>query len=474
MLNRVGILVVLVVTQAIASSARAQVCGEWTALNGPGGNGVNASVSALEVFDDGTGAALYAGGFFTTAGGEIANRVARWDGTNWFPLNGPNGNGMDNTVWVLSVIDIGTGPALYAGGRFEHAGGVEANRVAKWDGSVWSPLFGRQGNGVYGVTSVTVYDLTQFDDGTGPTLVAGGEFTTAGGVAARYIAKWNGGEWFPLSGPSGNGTNNTVYALGVFDDGSVPGLYAGGNYGTAGGQTARSIARWDGSAWATLSDPGGNGVSSMVFALTVFDDGTGPALYVGGGFAVAGGVTANRVAKWDGSAWSALSGPGGTGVDSQAGQPREIRAMTVFDDGTGPALYVGGLFTTAGGVAASNIARWDGSSWSSLNTPGGGNGVSGTVLALTIFDDGDGPALYAGGAFTTAGGTTVNRISRWNPRPPCPADFNSDCVLDFTDGQAFTEAFLKGDPQADLAEPFGVLDLEDVGAFMSSFQSGCQ
>src|SRR5262245_27936933 len=44
-----------------------------------------------------------------------------------------------------------------------------------------------------------------------------------------------------------------------------------------------------------------------------------------------------------------------------------VNALAVFDDGGGPALYAGGSFTTAAGsVAASNIAKWDGRAWSAL------------------------------------------------------------------------------------------------------------
>jgi len=45
-----------------------------------------------------------------------------------------------------------------------------------------------------------------------------------------------------------------------------------------------------------------------------------------------------------------------------------VRALAVFDDGSGPALYAGGDFTTAGGVAANRIAKWNGSSWSQLGS----------------------------------------------------------------------------------------------------------
>jgi len=127
------------------------------------------------------------------------------------------------------------------------------------------------------------------------------------------------------------------------------------------------------------------GIGGSVLSLTVYDDGSGPALYAGGYFGNAGGVPASGLARWDGSSWTGVGG-GVSGL---------VRAMTVYDDGRGPALYVGGFFRTAGGVPANNIARWNGSSWQSL-----GGGTNGEVLALKVYDDGRGPALYVGGQFT--------------------------------------------------------------------------
>jgi hypothetical protein len=62
---------------------------------------------------------------------------------------------------------------------------------------------------------------------------------------------------------------------------------------------------------------------------------------------------------------------------------------------SGGDVYAGGFFTTAGGVAANYIAKWDGSSWSAL-----GSGMNRPVLALAL----SGSKLYAGGFFTTVGG----------------------------------------------------------------------
>jgi hypothetical protein len=84
--------------------------------------------------------------------------------------------------------------------------------------------------------------------------------------------------------------------------------------------------------------------------------------------------------------------------------------MAPFDDGTGPALFAGGYFMNVGGVEASCVARWDGTSWSAL-----GSGTDGSVYALAVFDDGaDGhPDLYAGGSFSVAGGISSSQIAQW-------------------------------------------------------------
>ncbi|MFZ4656017.1 MAG: InlB B-repeat-containing protein, partial [Caldilineaceae bacterium] len=106
-------------------------------------------------------------------------------------------------------------------------------------------------------------------------------------------------------------------------------------------------------------------------------------------FSTAGGVAANRIAKWDGSSWSSL----GSGLNG------DVAALAV----SGSDLYVGGSFSTAGGVAANRIAKWDGSSWSSL-----GSGVRGTVFALAV----SGSELYVGGSFDRAGNKAAPNIAK--------------------------------------------------------------
>ncbi len=100
-------------------------------------------------------------------------------------------------------------------------------------------------------------------------------------------------------------------------------------------------------------------------------------------------------------AWDGTIGSPGTNGD--------VLALTVFDDGNGSLLYSGGDFTQAGSTSVNYIGRWTGTAWQPL-----GNGTSGPIFALAVYDDGSGPALYAGGNFITAGSVSVNNIAKWN------------------------------------------------------------
>ncbi|MBX3322948.1 MAG: hypothetical protein KF757_08155 [Phycisphaeraceae bacterium] len=457
----------------------------WQVLAGPNGVGVNnwANVPLIysqAVYDDGKGGgpALYAAGWMETAGGVTVSDVARWDGSAWSALAGPGGLIMfgSGSVTNLIAFNDGSGPALYASGFFSSIGGMTVNGIARWDGTTWSALSGPGGVGVGPAGTGDVRAFAVFDDGSGPALYVGGNFTSIAGYPATTIARWDGSTW---SGPA-TGTNGTIWALTSFDDGAGPALYAGGSFITAGGVTVNNIAKWNGSSWSALAGPSGVGVGGnpqTVKSLTVFDDGSGPALYAGGGFATAGGVTVNRVAKWNGSSWSALAGPSGTGTGPSGFL--NVEALSVFDDGSGSALYVGGQYTTAGGVVVNGIARWNGSAWSGLASPGG-MGIAGTccptVFDLTPHDDGSGPALFVGGSFLTVGGLTANGAAKWQgcavSPPPCLADINGDGTLDFFDVQLFLSLYAAGNFAADFTGD-GTLDFFDVQAFLNLYAAGC-
>jgi len=121
-------------------------------------------------------------------------------------------------------------------------------------------------------------------------------------------------------------------------------IFAVGDFTTAGGVSANSIAEWNGMSWSAL----GSGVHGIVEALAVDSAGN---LHAGGTFLTAGGEPAWKVARWDGTSWSAL----GSGIATGAGFPLSVYALALDRAGN---LYAGGDFTTAGGKVSSRIALW--------------------------------------------------------------------------------------------------------------------
>jgi hypothetical protein len=330
-----------------------------------------------------------------------ATSRARAQQCDWLPGEGMPG--MDDAVFAMTTWDPdGPGPLpqlLVAGGVFGLAGNVLVNNIAAWDGSAWQPLgAGIGGDGPPGyVWALAVYN---------GALIAGGDFTTAGGVTCNDIASWDGSAWQPLGGGmSGGGLYAGVYALAVYNGE----LIAGGDFTTAGGVTCSRIARWDGNAWQPL----GSGMDGGVCALTVWNG----ELIAGGDFTTAGGVPCDSIARWDGSTWQPLG----------SGMFPWVQVLTVYNGD----LIAGGPFTIAGGVTCNGVARWDGSNWQAL-----GSGISGSsmpmVFALAVFNG----ELIAGGDFTTAGGHPVSHIARW-ACTPCLGDLNCDGVIDFGDINPF-------------------------------------
>ena len=167
-------------------------------------------------------------------------------------------------------------------------------------------------------------------------------------------------------------------SLAVFNPGTGNRLYIAGSFTSIAGVPAASIVSFDGTSLSPL----GSGFASFeIEDLQVYDPGTGPALYACGYFASAGGVPANNIARWNGSAWSAL----GSGIDSL------VHSLCVWNTGAGPRLVAGGEFYSAGGLATGGVALYDGYTWSSVNAAGR------TALVVATFNPGGGEQLYTVG-----------------------------------------------------------------------------
>jgi len=453
---------VLLLAFAWASStvASAQSCEDmWSRLS----EGINDGVAALAVFDDGSGPALYAGGPFFYAGGIEAQSIAVWDGVAWSPVNGPMGESLNGTVDALLVYDDGGGPALYVGGRFTTADTIPATSIAKWDGTDWSPVAEAGSTGLENF----IYTLTVFDDGSGRALYAGGIFPDDTGTNFYGVAKWDGSAWSFVTGSGGGYVDRVVRGLASFNDGTNPYLVAYGDFLTIGGVSAPGIAKWDGAEWSPLDEVTGLSTNGHIYDVFVREEDGRDVMYLGGGFSAVGAMEANGVVTWDGASWAPLIDSGINGVDG------DVNGFGVHDDGTGEALYVGGKFRFAGGKFVNRIAKWDGESWSALEGPDG-TGIDGNPLttagSIISHDDGTGNAMYVGGFLAVAGGYCSRNIARWGcGGQVCVSDCDRNCQVDFSDYLCFQNKFALGDAAAD-CDGDGDLTVFDFLCFQNSFQ----
>ncbi|MBU0766116.1 MAG: T9SS type A sorting domain-containing protein [Bacteroidetes bacterium] len=221
-------------------------------------------ITVLEMFQD----KVYIAGSFIYIGDNMFGRIAAWDSTGYHNV----GNASSN-IFALEVYD----GSLYAGGSFQTIGGVSVAGIARWDGAQWHDV----GGGVNGYINCFTVDTVN------NLLYAGGWFTQAGGIPASGIAVWDGQNWSAIN----PGVNSDVYALCLYKGD----LYAGGAFLYAGANQANYIARWDGESWHCMSDCiSCNGMDGSVSAFEVYKD----ELYIGGGYSVAGCISAVGISRW--------------------------------------------------------------------------------------------------------------------------------------------------------------------------------
>lgn len=313
-----------------------------------------------------SGEKIYAGGYFTIAGGVPAQHVALWTGKQWTEL----AEGVNGEVVSLAADEAN----LYAGGYFTRAGNVEARFVAKWNGSGWQAL----GSGLDEPPQAMALH-------NGALYVAGA-MRSAGGQTVSSIAKWDGSRWSAI----GSGLFATAHALRVINETNI--VIGGDNFGTM-TEPLGSVAHWNGTRWSRVGNINGS-VRSLVWHK---DE-----LYAGGHYISAGTQDLSGLGRFNGTSW--------TNVDQSVAEGFPF-VFALESDGTN--LYAGGTFRKAGGKEASCIARFDGIEWFPLGAgvQGGTPRTAAVVSSIAV----RGRELFAGGAFTSAGGSRkIRHFARWD------------------------------------------------------------
>lgn len=335
--------------------------------------------TALSVFDSAT---------FETVAAKI--------GGAWSALGPPHASGTYTTVYAIAYYNAEN---IYFAGNFENFDNIAtADFIVKYNSvtGLWSSITGS------GAADLPVHALAVDPAGN---LYAGGLFSTINGVAAANIAMYvpSTGVWSALS----TGMNGTVWRLRWYEGL----LYAVGEFTTAGGTTVNRVTSWNGSAFTAFGG-GTKGVAGgAAYDIAIIQNEGLNDMYVTGAITTAGGSAAIAIAKYTAAtaAWSALS----TGLTGSGG---EGRVLLVLPNGD---LIVGGSFTTAGGVTAGNIARYNGKAFFAL-----GRSVAGGNVYSLAYNTTSGN-LTIGGSFTSAGGSSIgDRVATWNGSKYLPLDID--------------------------------------------------
>ncbi len=306
-------------------------------------------------------------------------------------------------IWAIRVV----GDNVYVAGNFSVIGNVPANNVAVYNTTtcVWTAL----GDGVPGIANAL--------EVIGTDVYVSYNYRGSHPIVYAWVAKWNGATWTTIR----EDEFGEVYCSAVLGtDLLIAGNITSGSFGNSG----FAVRRWNGSAWSDY----GKWVDGKIYAIAVDADTSN--VYIGGEFthingyfsttAWVGTATANRIARlpFGGTDWETLGSPNGvTGGN--------VLSIAVQE----PDVYVGGNFTTAGGAAANQIAKYiDGDGWyvieggidtacgdeSSEGLGGFPPDLEGNVLVRCNVIVASAFELYIGGRFLTAGGTPANYVARWN------------------------------------------------------------
>ncbi len=366
-----------------------------------------ATISALAV----SGSTVYAGGLYDTIGGQPRKFLAALHGAdgNATAFNpSPNGN-----IFALAV----SGSTLYAAGGF--------------NSSDASPSIGGQVRNYAAALNLVDGTATGFNPNpnalvaafgvAGSAVYLAGYFSSLGGVVRHSIAAISAADGsvtgFDPNVAGFNGGTATVYALAA--SGST--VYAGGYFGSIGGQPRSSIAALsatDGSA--TSWDPSGHYGSgpAIVDTLAV----SGSTVYAGGVFTTIGGHTRNNVA--------AINASDGMATPWDPNSNGEVDALVV----SGRLVYAGGHFTTIGDQPRNCIAALDAAGSATGWDPDCGAGNN--VLALAV----SGATVYAGGDFTTVHGVPRRNIAAIDAGSGIPTSFDPEATDPTTGGGVFAVA----------------------------------
>lgn len=274
--------------------------------------------------------------------------------------------------WAVTTLELDGLGSLYIGGYFDTVNGVYRDKLAKIsaiDGSLDT-------NFVVG-TGPSSAPLILKVDTVNNALYLGGFFTDYNGTTSNRIAKVDASTGaLDLGFSSIGGANEAVRSI-VID--SNQDIYLGGDFNTYGPDFCPKVVKIDKTGARILEfTTNVSYPSANVYSMALDASGN---LFIGGSFSTYGGVSAPYVAKLDATT-AALD----TGFYSLGTISGSVNGLA-FDQSSN-SLYVGGSFTSYGGVSVLRLAKLNASTGELDTSFNSGSGFPVTISSLKLTDYG--------------------------------------------------------------------------------------
>ncbi len=431
-------LMILASSCFLSSSAFGQqTCGDWQRVPtlDPGG------ISTL-LIDVSFQNALCGIAVGTWSDGVLSRRpmIQEWNGTAWQLSDLPDSSSLGtspsidgvgiagNELWVVGYVTTSYPTNNMPLIARRHAG--------TWD-SLAHPTLRPQNTYPYAARGGFAYDVAGVSPSDIWVVGTASGYGDASATSVALALHFDGSTWIDVPVPTVGNRTNSIENISVS---ATDNVWAVGYWRNIGGAYQALIARWDGSSWQRIPNPGestGGGDAVCVAASSPSD------VWVSGNFN--GGV--DHLIHWNGSSWDVVNaGLPGPFASFAANAPDDIWASCAI---------------------SSTFYHYDGNAW----TPAGNPAVPGSQYVLR----GWGMAALGPCEIWSVGGWsdgTVQRTLAERLLPACPADFNQDGTVDFFDYLDFVESFSSNVPSADFNND-SVIDFFDYLDFVEAFSIPC-
>jgi len=230
-----------------------------------------------------------------------------------------------------------------------------------WNGALWSIVTPASPTGSTGITLLGIKATSTSD------VWAVGSYYTQSGALQTLIEHWNGASWSVVASPNAT-TQNWLAAISAT---AANNAWAVGTAFDVSYNSTTLVEHWNGSAWSIVSSPNPSSVSNQLSSVKAIS--ASNVWAVGNSF-VNTNFSPTLIEHWDGQSWSIVSSPF---VASKTNYLFGVATVSATN------IWAVGYSVDPFQVSQTLIEHWNGTLWSIVSSPNG-TGSSSNLRAIAV------------------------------------------------------------------------------------------